>query len=123
VNAAYYILLPWSDIALTDAIAVVRVSPPLSEALKLKSFQTAIKNLLGKTAGFIFAALICLVIMGALSGNSFVAGRLTVAAANKRYLPRFFGVIGRFGPEKKRKEPGEGEPDEEETTPRFDAPL
>jgi L-type amino acid transporter 9 len=24
VNAAYYILLPWSDIALTDAIAVVR---------------------------------------------------------------------------------------------------
>jgi hypothetical protein len=62
--------------------------------------------------------------MGALSGNSFVAGRLTVAAANKRYLPRFFGVIGRLGPEKRHKGPRGGEVDEEqEPTPQFDAPL
>jgi L-type amino acid transporter 9 len=61
--------------------------------------------------------------MGALSGNSFVAGRLTVAAANKRYLPRLFGVIGRFGPEKKQKVPHEGEAVEEEAPSRFDAPL
>jgi L-type amino acid transporter 9 len=62
--------------------------------------------------------------MGALSGNSFVAGRLTVAAANKRYLPKFFGVIGRLGPEKKHKEPREDEREvEEDSTPQFDAPL
>jgi L-type amino acid transporter 9 len=61
--------------------------------------------------------------MGALSGNIFVTGRLTVAAARKRYLPEFFGTIGRLGLEKKRAEPQEGEPVEEEAKPRFDAPL
>ena len=87
------------------------------------TFQTAIKNLLGTAAGLIFAVLICLVIMGALSGNIFVTGRLTVAAANKRYLPRFFGIIGRLGLLKKREEPQEGEVVEEETKPSSDAPM
>jgi L-type amino acid transporter 9 len=34
--------------------------------------------------------------MGAMNSNIFVAGRLTVAAANKRYIPAFFGYTGRI---------------------------
>ena len=56
--------------------------------------QTAIKALLGKGAGIVFAILICLVIIGAINSNVFVMGRLTVAAANKGYIPRLFSFIG-----------------------------
>jgi solute carrier family 7 (L-type amino acid transporter), member 9/15 len=51
---------------------------------------------LGKAAGLIFAILICLVIAGALNGNIFVTGRLTVAAANHNYLPSFLRNVGSF---------------------------
>jgi len=102
VNAAYYILLPWNAVALTDAIAV-----------------TAIKNLLGTGGGILFAILICLVIMGALSGNIFVVGRLTVAAANKKYIPAFLGAIGQFGFQRSQERPVE----EEEAEPEWDAPF
>jgi L-type amino acid transporter 9 len=43
------------------------------------------------------AALVCLVVAGSLLGNSFVAGRMTVAAANKKWIPHFFASIGHFG--------------------------
>jgi L-type amino acid transporter 9 len=102
VNAAYYILLPWKVIGRSDAIAVV-----------------AIKNLLGTGAGLTFAALVCLVIAGALNGNIFVTGRLTVAAARKGYLPRAFGAVGRLGPVRKAETDENGET----AKPRFDAPL
>lgn len=42
------------------------------------------------------AILVCLVVAGALLGNSFIAGRMTVAAANKNWLPRFLGFVGQF---------------------------
>jgi L-type amino acid transporter 9 len=76
-NAAYYILVPWTVVGTTDAIAV-----------------TAMSRLLGKPAALGVALLIVAVILGALSGNIFVAGRLTVAAANKGYLPSFLGYVG-----------------------------
>jgi amino acid transporter len=37
------------------------------------------------------------VVAGSLLGNSFVAGRMAVAASRSGWLPRFFGVIGRVG--------------------------
>lgn len=43
------------------------------------------------------AVLICLVVAGSLLGNSFVAGRMAVAAANRDWLPRLFSVVGRVG--------------------------
>lgn len=43
------------------------------------------------------AVIICLVIAGSLLGNSFVAGRMIVAAANLNWLPRFLGLIGHVG--------------------------
>lgn len=43
------------------------------------------------------AALICLVVAGSLLGNSFVAGRMTVAAANKSWLPSYLSIVGKFG--------------------------
>ncbi|KIW02044.1 uncharacterized protein PV09_06546 [Verruconis gallopava] len=95
VNAAYYILLPWNEIGLTDAIAI-----------------NAVKGLLGKGAGIVFAILICLVIIGAINSNVFVAGRLTVAAANKSYIPYFFAYIGSI-----RHQPSRTE------KLRFDAPF
>ncbi|GAB1192572.1 hypothetical protein APSETT444_001765 [Aspergillus pseudonomiae] len=48
-------------------------------------------------AGVIAAVLICLVVAGSLLGNSFVAGRMIVAASNSNWLPRFLGILGRLG--------------------------
>ncbi|KAJ0162781.1 amino acid transporter -like protein [Colletotrichum tanaceti] len=79
-NAAYYILLPWDVVSKTDSVAV-----------------TAISRLLGPGFGILAAVLICLVVAGSLLGNSFVAGRMTVAAANFNWFPSFFGYVGRVG--------------------------
>ncbi|KAJ1569320.1 hypothetical protein HK405_006702 [Cladochytrium tenue] len=76
-NAAYYVLLPWDMVSTTDSAAV-----------------TAIARLLGRPAGIAAAVLICLVVAGSLLGNSFVAGRMTVAAANKGWLPSVLGELG-----------------------------
>ncbi|KAF7561526.1 hypothetical protein G7046_g2594 [Stylonectria norvegica] len=79
-NAAYYILLPWDVVSTTDSVAV-----------------TAITRLLGTGFGIIAAIMICLVVAGSLLGNSFVGGRMAVAAANANWLPRVFGVVGQVG--------------------------
>lgn len=74
-------------------------------------------RLLGKPAALAMAALIIAVIAGALNGNIFVVGRLTVAAAYKRYLPRFFGYIGHLRPRAPEQQEQERKPR------RFNAPL
>ncbi|OBT81766.1 hypothetical protein VE02_09399 [Pseudogymnoascus sp. 03VT05] len=79
-NTAYYILLPWNIIATTDSVAV-----------------TAITRLLGPWFGIVAATLICLVVAGSLLGNSFVASRMAVAAANKNWLPTPLALVGRIG--------------------------
>ncbi|KPM41873.1 hypothetical protein AK830_g4725 [Neonectria ditissima] len=79
-NAAYYILLPWNVVSTTDSVAV-----------------TAITQLLGRAFGIVAAILICLVVAGSLLGNSFVASRMTVAAANSGWIPRIFTHVGSFG--------------------------
>jgi amino acid transporter len=56
-----------------------------------------VTHFLGKGVALFAAALICLVVAGSLLGNSFVAGRMTVAAANKSWLPSYLGVVGKFG--------------------------
>lgn len=40
---------------------------------------------------------VCLVVAGSLLGNSFVAGRMTVAAARAGWLPPVLSVLGRVG--------------------------
>ncbi|KAL2753493.1 hypothetical protein ACRALDRAFT_1065219 [Sodiomyces alcalophilus JCM 7366] len=80
-NAAYYILLPWRVVSTTDSVAV-----------------TAITRLLGQGFGIVAAILICLVVAGSLLGNSFVAGRMAVAGANKNWFPRLFAAVGCIGP-------------------------
>lgn len=40
---------------------------------------------------------ICLVVAGSLLGNSFVAGRMAVAAAKQNWLPRPLSIVGRIG--------------------------
>ncbi|KUJ21519.1 amino acid transporter [Mollisia scopiformis] len=79
-NAAYYVLLPWNVISTTDSVVV-----------------TAITRLLGPSFGIIAAILVCLVVAGSLLGNSFVASRMTIAAANQKWLPSFLAVVGRVG--------------------------
>ena len=74
--------------------------------------QTAVKALLGKAAGIVFAVLVCFVIIGAINSNVFVMGRLTVAAANKGYIPTLFSYVGRI-----RSRPSSTE------EVRFDAPF
>ncbi len=52
---------------------------------------------MGPAFGAVAAVLVCSVVAGSLLGNSFVAGRMTVAAANRGWLPRVFAVVGRLG--------------------------
>lgn len=62
--------------------------------------QTAINRLLGPGFGIAAAVLICFVIAGSLISSYFVAGRMIVAAANRGWIPRVFGVVGNLGPAK-----------------------
>ena len=59
--------------------------------------KTAITRLLGRGFGIVAAILICLVVAGSLLGNSFVAGRMAVSAANRDWFPGLFSVVGRVG--------------------------
>ena len=61
------------------------------------SLQTAVTHFLGKGVAYFATALICLVIAGSALGNSFVAGRMTVAAANNQWIPQFLGTVGQVG--------------------------
>ncbi|KAL2021384.1 hypothetical protein VTK56DRAFT_7249 [Thermocarpiscus australiensis] len=99
-NAAYYILLPWHVVSTTDSVTV-----------------TAITRLLGRGFGIVAAIFICLVVAGSLLGNSFVAGRMTVAAANQKWLPRILGAVGRVGRQY------QSAPDDALKAPDSDAPI
>ncbi|KAI0379311.1 amino acid transporter [Hypomontagnella monticulosa] len=107
-NAAYYILLPWDVVSTTDSVAV-----------------TAITRLLGRGFGIVAAILICLVVAGSLLGNSFVAGRMAVAAANMNWFPHIFASVGyiglKFRTEDEPAPPSEG--DQNSITARSDAPI
>ncbi|KAE8353192.1 amino acid transporter [Aspergillus coremiiformis] len=105
-NTAYYILLPWSVVSTTDSVAV-----------------TAIKHLLSPGAGILAAGLICLVVAGSLLGNSFVAGRMVVAAANLNWLPGFLGVLGHLGIPSNDTNATEPPSDWTTPTPKSDAPI
>jgi L-type amino acid transporter 9 len=59
--------------------------------------QTAVTHFLGKGMAYFATVLICLVIAGSALGNSFVAGRMTVAAANNNWIPRLLGTVGQIG--------------------------
>ncbi|KAI0109788.1 amino acid transporter [Daldinia grandis] len=100
-NAAYYILLPWDVVSTTDSVAV-----------------TAITRLLGQGFGIAAAALICLVVAGSLLGNSFVAGRMAVAAANMNWFPRIFASVGHIG-----LKPRTEDEQSSHSTTRSDAPI
>lgn len=102
-NAAYYILLPWTLISTTDSVAV-----------------TAVTRLLGQGFGVFAAILICLVVAGSLLGNSFVVGRMSVAAANANWLPSFFATVGRLGGATRHQNHGN---DERDRKAKSDAPL
>ncbi|KAI1208354.1 amino acid transporter [Annulohypoxylon truncatum] len=107
-NAAYYILLPWDVVSTTDSVAV-----------------TAITRILGGGFGILAAILICLVVAGSLLGNSFVAGRMAVAAARLDWFPHLFASVGHIGL-KPRTEDEPTSPHDEQTAPttaRSDAPI
>lgn len=65
--------------------------------------QVAMDHFLGKAGAYVTTVLICLVIAGSALGNSFVAGRMTVAAANKKWFPPIFGSVGQIGTFKVKK--------------------
>ncbi|PSN61817.1 hypothetical protein BS50DRAFT_578298 [Corynespora cassiicola Philippines] len=104
-NAVYYVLLPWKEVSLTDAAAV-----------------TAVTHFLGKGVAYFATVLICLVIAGSALGNSFVAGRMTVAAANKTWIPSVLGTVGQVGPYKISKS-DEPEESPEEALDKGESPI
>jgi L-type amino acid transporter 9 len=56
-----------------------------------------VTHFLGKGVAYFATVLICLVIAGSALGNSFVAGRMTVAASNKNWIPQVLGTVGHIG--------------------------
>jgi amino acid transporter len=74
---------------------------------------------MGPAFSIVAAVLVCLVVAGALLGNSFVAGRMTVAAANMNWLPRFFAVVGKIGT---RPDSNSDSPDSTKSS-QSDAPI
>lgn len=78
-------------------------------------------RLVGRGFGIATAILICLVVAGSLLGNSFVASRMTVAAARKDWIPGFFTTIGRVG-WRQRSSTAES-PSEESRKTVSDAPI
>ncbi|KAI1410307.1 amino acid transporter [Hypoxylon sp. FL1857] len=107
-NAAYYILLPWNVVSTTDSVAV-----------------TAITRLLGRGFGIVAAVLICLVVAGSLLGNSFVAGRMAVAAAKMDWFPRIFASVGHIGLKSRSEDEPESLDDGQSSsaTTQSDAPI
>jgi amino acid transporter len=109
-NAVYYILLPWEVVSTTDAAAVVSFLDLRATTSHTDTHQTAVTQFLGKSVAYFATALICLVIAGSALGNSFVAGRMTVAAANNNWFPRVLGTVGCVGTLKVSKIADSGEP-------------
>lgn len=108
--------------ATTDSVAVVSPSldtPSLVLLLTCRT-QTAITELLGKASGIVGAVLICIVVAGSLLGNSFVASRMTVAAARRGWLPSVLAVIGRVGKAKTANPSDDGD---ENAKSSSDAPI
>ncbi|KAF2668185.1 amino acid transporter [Microthyrium microscopicum] len=105
INVAYYVLLPWDVVSTTDSVAV-----------------TAITRLLGFGFGIVAAILICLVVAGSLLGNSFVASRMAVAAANMGWFPQFFAIVGHVGIKPAASDSFEGSGDQENEASKSDAP-
>lgn len=77
VNIAYYILIPWSTISASDAVAVVAMST---------SF--------GRWAGILLAVLVAVSCAGSITTNVFTIGRLTIVASQRQYLPAFLSQRG-----------------------------
>ncbi|OAG09917.1 amino acid transporter [Paraphaeosphaeria sporulosa] len=105
-NAVYYVLLPWKEVSATDAAAV-----------------TAVTHFLGKGVAYFATVLICLVIVGSALGNSFVAGRMTVAASNKDWIPKFLGTVGHIGTFRVSKSSTEGEQHTDEAMDQGESPI
>lgn len=79
-------------------------------------------HLLGKGGAYTATTLICLVIAGSQLGNSFVAGRMTVAAANKNWFPVVFGTVGQIGTYKVSKS-AESESSTEDAMDQGESPM
>ncbi|KAF2450003.1 amino acid transporter [Karstenula rhodostoma CBS 690.94] len=77
VNLAYYILLPWSTVSSSDAVAVV-----------------ALGSAFGRWAGILVSILVAVSCAGSITSNVFIVGRLTVAASEREYLPAILGERG-----------------------------
>jgi L-type amino acid transporter 9 len=85
--------------------------------------QTAVTHFLGKGVAYFATALICLVIAGSALGNSFVAGRMTVAAANKNWIPRLLGTVGQIATFKVSKAGGAEGGNAEEAMDKGESPI
>ena len=78
-------------------------------------------HFLGKGVAYFATILICLVILGSLLGNSFVAGRMSVAAANKNWFPGVLGTVGQIGPWKISRNAADG--NVEEAMDKGESPM
>lgn len=79
-------------------------------------------HLLGKGGAYAATVLICLVIAGSALGNSFVAGRMTVAAAKKNWFATAFGTVGQIGTYKATKR-SESEDSAEDAMDQGESPM
>lgn len=98
VNVAYYVLVSWEEISSNDAVAVV-----------------AANSLFGRSAGVVITILVAVSCAGSITSNIFSAGRLTMAASRRHYLPAIFSKQGL--PSRRHRE------EEDTMLSKFDAPM
>lgn len=77
VNISYYLVIPWREIGMSNAITVF-----------------AGKKVFGALGGAIFAALVSIACLGSINITVFTSARLTSDAARRGYLPKTFTDIG-----------------------------
>ncbi|KAH7135624.1 amino acid/polyamine transporter I [Dendryphion nanum] len=104
VNIAFYILLPWDSLSSSNAVAVA-----------------AATSLLGRPAGILITVLVALSCAGSITSNVFTAGRLTVAASQRHYLPGFLGKRGL--PKLRRRPSNSSDENDALIDSSFDAPI
>jgi amino acid transporter len=99
-NVAYFLALPFDDIARSTTIGLVPTPLRASSSRDANCLQTFSTHFLGRVGSIVYAVAICLSTLGTLNVKMFTAGRLTQAAAERGYLPLVMKTVARVGDKK-----------------------
>ena len=119
-NVAYFSALSFDDIARSTTIGLVLTLCAEVWGGTADFLQTFSQHFLGRAGSILYAVAICLSTLGTLNVKMFTAGRLTQAAAERRYLPLMMKTVAAAS---SRKNHDDEETDDEISNPRHTRPM